>query len=151
MNLEQKIRALSPKEFIMAMVNGLRNPLTQINMGSFGHVEGTTCFGCAATNAIGNIYGSVDLLIKHKSSWGCLPPHTDVENTHRRFLSRIEDIYDFLRCGGEGVLYTVNEQLAELGMFQIEPKPSLHLPRLTNDYTLEDLKPYIELAEYQEE
>jgi hypothetical protein len=59
---------MTASEIILAMVEGLVNPITdQVVMHSFGHNEiltagkkkETVCFGCAATNTIANILGIV--------------------------------------------------------------------------------------------
>ena len=59
-NFKEKVQAMSAKEIIMAMVEGLRNPVTKIHMGTYGKVEGDVCYGCAATNAICKI-GKISL------------------------------------------------------------------------------------------
>ena len=57
MNFEETVRAMSMKEIIMAMVNGLRNPHVKVVMSSFGHMKDGICFGCAATNTVCEITG----------------------------------------------------------------------------------------------
>jgi hypothetical protein len=35
-SFDEKVRSMSAKEIIMAMVNGLKNPAVKVDMGSFG-------------------------------------------------------------------------------------------------------------------
>jgi len=53
MNIIEKIKSLTPKEVIMAMVEGLQNPKTKIKMSTYGYKDGNNiCYGCAATNCL---------------------------------------------------------------------------------------------------
>jgi len=63
LSLTEKIKSMTAKEHIMNMVEGLRNPMTVINMDTFGEKrEDGVCFGCAATNSICRLIGSIDPL-----------------------------------------------------------------------------------------
>lgn len=51
--LAADIRKMNPKQIVLNMIDGLENPVTKIDMGTFGHKgKRGVCFGCAATNAI---------------------------------------------------------------------------------------------------
>ena len=50
---ENKVKSMSIKEIVLAMVEGLRNPKTdKVDISSWGEVSEGLCIGCAATNCI---------------------------------------------------------------------------------------------------
>lgn len=55
--LEQKIKLMTAKEIILAMVDSLKNPVTKVLMSTFGFKENGICYGCAATNTICKLGG----------------------------------------------------------------------------------------------
>jgi hypothetical protein len=61
MNFEETVKAMTGKEIVLAMINGLKESPYQINMMTFGDAEntetGVVCFGCAATSCITKISG----------------------------------------------------------------------------------------------
>ena len=61
MKFDEIVKAMTAKEIVMAMVQGLRNEHVKIKMESFGDYNITTkkCFGCAATNIICEISSKV--------------------------------------------------------------------------------------------
>lgn len=51
--LQRKIKSMSARQIILAMVRGLETRHTKIDMASYGFInEGGVCYGCAATNTI---------------------------------------------------------------------------------------------------
>lgn len=157
MEFEQKVKSMTAKEIIMAMVDALTHPpIINIEMGTFGSCEikrkkflgitykkEYTCFGCAATNTICQISGvvfvndKIDSLYDRAQSINC---------RDAAFLKVFENAIDSLRTTSiEGYNY-----YATCGRFaRITEKPDLELITLSNNYTNDDLKGYIELAKYQ--
>ena len=155
-----KIRSLTPKQVIMAMVDGLKNPKTKISMSTFGYQENGVCYGCAATNALCQLFG-----IQNPVGW--LPSLNDDKvqepcsrtpgfrisasklNEITEDIMDFENAVDYLRRGD---LDAANFALAVLDIAPIRYNNELEaaLPRLTDSYTLEDLEPYIRLAEFQD-
>jgi hypothetical protein len=142
MTFEQKVRAMSAKEIIMAMVNGLRKQNVIIKMSTYGHYDFGYCYGCAATNTICEISG-----IKFNGS--------EIDNpvsrakhikTNPIFLDNFEAAIDQLR---EGIISGYNYYAKKIGIATINGT-DFDLPRLeTSDY-LENLHYYERLAELQQ-
>lgn len=88
---ENKVKSMSAYDIIMAMVEGLRNPRTRIDMSTFGSIRNGICYGCAATNAILHIMNANGEEVK----------------SHVTYTSTCDDspLYEFecaindLRCG----------------------------------------------------
>ena len=140
-NFEEKVQSMTAKEIIMAMVQSLRNPLTKIDMGTFGNVKGGVCYGCAATNFICNV-GKITLeefiLVEpDESMMGFANNKYDME-----FLSAFEESIDRLRVGS---IYSYNYYARKYGYATIEDN-GIELPVLRNDFSEEDLEKYVELA-----
>jgi len=140
----------------MAMVRGLQNPVTKIDMGTFGTVKNKgkekVCFGCAATNTLCEIgkFTTKDIF-KIQNFNGADSFSNNIKE--KEFLKVFEDAIDDLRRGS-GSLYGIgsyNRKASSCGFAKIKPKKNLDLPALEDNYTKEDLKPYIELAKYQRE
>ncbi len=156
-----KIRSLTPKQVIMAMVDGLKNPKTKIQMSTFGYQEGDVCYGCAATNALCQLFD-----INDPVGWlAIIDDDHDQETVNRtpgfrnsaaklneitEDIMHFENAVEFLRRGN---LLTANFALSELDINPIRYNNELDsaLPRLTDSYALEDLEPYIRLAEFQDQ
>ena len=136
---EEKVQSISAHDIIMSMVNGLRNPKTLIDMGTYGKMREGICFGCAATNAILNIMNANEEEVKSYVTYG--PIHDgDLP------LYGFEYAIDRLRCGK---VEDYNALAKRRGLAQIVPIPGQDLPLLGNDYTEEQLKEYEKLAKYQ--
>lgn len=135
---ERKVKSMSAYDIIMAMVGGLRNPKTKIDMGTFGKMRDGICFGCAATNAILTIMNA-----NKKEVEG----HSKLRSTHNDYLLRgFEHAIDMLRCGR---LDFYNAHVKGVGLAQIIPMPGQYLPALNDDYTEAQLQEYEKLAKYQ--
>jgi hypothetical protein len=142
MTFEQKVRAMSAKEIIMAMVNGLKKEHVKVTMSIWGEYENGRCYGCAATNTICEISG-----IKFKGS--------EIDNSRSRakhiktnptFLEHFEAAINELR---EGCISGYNYYAKNIGIAKINGT-DVDLPRLeTSDY-LENLHYYERLAELQQ-
>lgn len=142
--IKQKIQSMTAKEIILVMVEGLENPTTKIDMGTYGTVMTTdkrkeVCYGCAATNAICKIgdYTTNDLL------------KVDGKPTLIKFsmaLSHFESAINALRQG-DIQLYN---KYARLGKFAIiKVLPDFRLPILQDRYTKKQLAVYKKLADIQ--
>lgn len=139
---EEKVKAMSAKEIILAMVDSLRNPVTEVDMHTFGYTQGGKCYGCAATNTICKIAGVE------------LPPylsrkfHQEVYDTRKdSFLFEFETSIDDLRRGDVDNynLAAEGEGFAAISIDGFDEE----LPGLDNNYTEEHLQIYEQLAEIQ--
>ncbi len=140
--LEKKIKSMTAHDIIMAMVEGLRQPRTVIDMDDFGYIKDSICYGCAATNAILHIMEAGD--------------EEAVDHVHGRAsfaygtLEKFELAIDQLRKGRVH-LYNYYAELYDLA--KIVPMPGLELPPLRNNYMSrykgKQLNEYVKLAEYQ--
>lgn len=137
---EKKVKSMSAHDIIMAMVEGLRQPRTEIDMGTFGDMEDGICYGCAATNAILNIMEVKEDEIKDYI-YGC-ESFADKPSEVCMFESAID-------CLRQGNVYQYNRYAMNVGFALIATMPGQVLPRLENDYTEEQLQEYVKLAEYQ--
>lgn len=142
MNFKEKVQAMTARQIIEAMIDGLERPVVEVDMASYGHVDRKTCFGCAATNAVckianftpdvGNIYE--------------LGFAIDIENADfvDDFESAINDLRRGYLCGYN--YYALNRGFAAIA----PPKHNTPLPFLNTENYLENLEPYRQLARAQE-
>jgi hypothetical protein len=143
LSLIEKIKSMTAKEHIMNMVEGLRNPMTVINMDTFGEKrEDGVCFGCAATNSICRLIGSIDPLFP---AW--LPGTYSYKTNVAPILATYEDCIDMLRRGD---VDGYNDSASYIGIATIKDIESIELPVLMNDYTEEELLQYVALSDAQE-
>lgn len=141
MNTIEKVQSMSAKEIIMAMVEGLKNPTTKIDMLSFGNVDNNVCYGCAATNTICNIMN-----ITHKDFIKANPKFTMCDLfDERNFVINFERAIDCLRNG----MITTYNYFAKENNFATIIGQNHSVPKLTNVYTNDDLEKYIDLANKQ--
>ena len=142
-DFETVVRAMTAKEIIMAMIEALKNPVTVINMDTFGDIIEGECHGCAATNAICKISNTTKDEFKQgldgllRQSYGA---------SQISFLNEFENAVDTLRRGN---LQHYNEIAYGLDIAQIKIYGNMDLPELTSYNYLDNLEPYIELAESQ--
>jgi hypothetical protein len=139
---EQKARALKPSEIIFTMIDGLENPVTEINMSTFGAVNNGICFGCAATNTICKI-GEYDL--KDLSSFDKTFYYKDINSKENLFLDSFESAINTLR---QGDINHSNKYFNNIGLSEIETNENIKLPVLYTDNYLQNLEPYRQLAKY---
>ena len=142
-SFEAKVRAMSAKEIIMAMVDGLKNPTTdEVQMYTFGFQRETgECIGCAATNAICRIAGKKF----EYDGRGMRIPFSISENIS--FLLDFEQAIDSLRLGN---VWQYDMLARQMGIAVIVIDPHVELPILTTENYLRKLQPYIDLANSQE-
>ena len=154
----EKIKKMTAAEIIMAMVEGLRNPVTEIDMDTYGEVRKNgkmKCYGCAATNTIAKIAGLdnkwlvKNLVNREKTTRGVTGfsrINYNVETTVADFIDDFEYAINVLRKGNvDGYNYWVGT----IGVATIKDLPDEYLPRLDDNYTSEDLDKYEELAAEQ--
>lgn len=131
---------MSAHDIIMAMVEGLKNPKTKINMNTYGEIREDVCFGCAATNAILHIMDANEDEVKsHVTDRSSRYAHPE------RMLDAFECAIDSLRCG---YVFLYNYLAPTYRFAPITPMPGQELPKLGDDYTDEQLQEYVKLAEY---
>lgn len=157
MTFEEKVRSMTAKEIIMAMVDSLTHPpIVNIDMSTYGYYgfidrkflgiklgKKKVCFGCAATNTICQISGKkfTPNLIAIRSK------RAEFINSDRTFLLNFEEAINSLRCGyvsGYNIIAKHKCNIATIFIYE-----NIYLPRLENDYTNKDLEPYIQLANAQ--
>lgn len=136
MTFTEKVRAMTAKQIIMAMVEGLRKRHTVIDMGDFGYIKDGVCYGCAATNCIIEIDGGKE---------GLFPKGFGRRNCNYAIVSVFEKSIDALR---KGYINTYNTYARE-GSFAEIVDTVTYLPHLYDDYTEEDLQAYVNLANSQ--
>lgn len=143
-NIIEKIKSLTPKEIIMAMVEGLQNPKTEIDMSTYGYKDGDVCFGCAATNCLLTLDSTLEL----SDSFRALDSGFSLmfKDYEREFIERFEFAINDLRCGD---ICGCNFNLKKIEIPTISNKNNIELPYLKDNYTQEQLIPYIKLAESQ--
>lgn len=142
MNLEEKIKSLTPHEVLDAMIQGLKNPSCKVNMNTFGHVEDGICFGCAATNAIQYLSGekfTPDNIVGESRRAKYLKINPNI-------LTSFEIAIDELRSG---CIEMTNIYLYELGISEIIYDKRKTYPELTTDTYLDNLHHYEELRDQQ--
>lgn len=143
-NFKEKVQSMTAKEIIMVMVEGLRNPVTEIDIHSFGDVRDGICYGCAATNVIckiGNINEEEFLEVKPEGTM----LYFGKSEGEREFLDKFENAINSLRRGS---ICVYNMRAGDIGIATIEDG-KYGLPELSNDYTEEQLERYVELANTQ--
>lgn len=146
MAFQETVQAMSARQIIMSMVNGLLNPATKVQMRTFGYYdpEQDKCFGCAATNTIAIIAGLSKVAAKDLGWYGFNP--TSLDDCDRRFLDHFEYAIDSLR---NGYIEGYNKYASIGGFAQITDNPNRVLPRLSTSNYRKNLTPYIALAQEQ--
>lgn len=162
LELAHKISMLKPSEVIMAMVNGLKQPFTEIDMTTYGEVREEhkqvkllgiplykkkeyVCYGCAATNAVLHLNGKLDIeLVK---PYGGDPFDVDDPHTPEQIIITFERAINLLRVGN---IYGCNNYLNLLKIDAIIYTNKIHqeLCELYSNYQPEQLTGYEKLAEY---
>ena len=147
MTFEQKVKSMTAKEIIMAMVEGLRNPTTEISMSCYGQVIEGVCYGCAATNTICNIggYAVEDLISYSTKSNSFLSTISREDLTQGEFVGVFEEAINDLRLGE---ISSYNLRAERHGFATINDNGKTP-PYLSSHYTPADLLPYEQLANDQ--
>ena len=143
--LEEKIKSMSAKEIILAMINGLKNPVVNVSMSTYGHKTNGICYGCAATNLICSV-GGLDPQ-KELPDWR---NGGSIYAVISPFLSAFEMAIDKLRLGD---IEYYNDFASEYGFAEIKEPIGCELPPIRghNYQDLEVLMEYEMLANYQDE
>lgn len=139
--LENKIKSMTAKEIILAMIDSLKNPLTKIDMDSFGHVDNGICYGCAATNTIckiGDLNPNIEL--NADNLWGAKYARDS------RFIEGFERAIDYLRLGS---IKMYNNTASSYGFALIKSDNSLPEIDNLNYQDSKVLEHYLELANNQ--
>lgn len=131
MDFEKKVKAMSFKQIVKAMVAGLRNRHTSINMETYGTAIDGVCWGCAATNTICEI-AQTKIPADMISYVGDRAIFLRAEHD---FLIRFENAIDHLRTG---YVESYSKAAAIIG---IQPAPPNYQPgpHLSNSYSEADL------------
>lgn len=58
MNFKEKVKSMTIKEIVLAMIHGLEHEHVKVDMSTYGGRRSGICYGCAATNAICEITGN---------------------------------------------------------------------------------------------
>lgn len=153
-HLDEKISSMSAHDIIMAMVNGLRKPITAIDMDTIVEQdfdEEEFWRGGAFINTILPMLGYTrspedepfvdDICLSVDNAKYFFQTCTYGVNA---VLSFQMAIYFLSKGFVEGYNKWASPYFA-----QITPIPGQKLPRLENDYTEEELQEYVKLAEYQ--
>lgn len=137
---------MSSHDIIMAMVDGLEKPRTEIKMEFYGIFNDGICYGCAATNAILHIMDANKEEVEAHIMTARGRHSAPIMDANHWFLTRFERALDRLR---QGEITYYNDYAIEGGFAQITPIPDQELPCLNNDYTEKELQEYVKLAKYQ--
>lgn len=136
---DSNVKSMTAYEIIMAMVKGLRNQHVEVDMSTFGESIDNVCYGCAATNAICEIYGGM-IPASHIDDGELRSNYIDATYN---FLLYFELAINKLR---EGNLDDYNYYALSVGIAQIVNPNNIKLPLLKTETYMENLQPYIDLA-----
>lgn len=145
---EEIVQNMSAREIIMTMVNSLKNPITEINMQTYGKVDSEgICYGCAATNFICSVAeitttDMVEAKIDHR-----IRPFNTILDTSGGFLFMFESAINYLRVGD---LLRYNTIAVDIGIEKITNNQNISLSILDNGFTPGQLETYVLLANTQE-
>ena len=145
LTFEEKVRSMTAKEIIMAMVEGLENPVTKMDMSTFGYVLKGVCYGCAATNTICKIAG----FDEEKTAKTLKSLLTGFRNSYLgdyEFVQSFEFAIDLLRLAN---IEQCNHYLKNIRLPQIVNPKGIVLPALYDYYTHTQLNEYRKLANSQ--
>lgn len=150
---KETLEALSAKELILLMVDSVENPVTKLDMSTYGEVTNGICYGCAATNTILKL--SRGKLAPEIICRRSLADSASSLGVSYQTLVIFEGAINFLRCG-----YIGDYEAWRLKLIPMPPEEGLRLPEIKqygiplpvieNYYTKEDLDAYRKLAELQE-
>jgi hypothetical protein len=140
-NFANKVRAMSAKELIMAMVNGLEKEWVAVSMNTYGMLASDgICYGCAATNAICEIIGAPTT--PDEPNWG----NRFYKERKSTFMCELEMAYNWLRTG---FINDANYYFKKLGCATIDNPNNIRLAQLESDTYKDNLECYRQLANSQ--
>ena len=144
MTFEEKVRSMTAKEIVQAMIDGLKKPWVKVDMGSFGDfqierkwfglIKKEVCYGCAATNTICEIAG---IAFTPDNIWSTGHRATAANATFG-FIYDFECAIDYFRMGD---IISTNRMFGFLDLPAF-PIPSEPLPELTTENYLVELDHY---------
>lgn len=145
MIFEEKVKSMTGKQIMQAMIDGLSKPWVTVNMDTYGSVgterygflklrKKQVCFGCAATNTICEINNAVFSVDQIK----LVRRRADFIESDMDFLSDFEDALDYLRLGD---VPGFNGLVQDIDVAQI-PLLDMCLPILTTENYKDNLVHY---------
>lgn len=153
MEFEDKVRSMTIKEIVMAMIEGLENPTTRVDMATYGMavdvwgkgkvIQKNVCFGCAATNTIAHIAG----VTFTSDNIGDNDTRAEAVKSDKCFLDRFESAINLLRSADLHHYNTVAE-MANIATIPDELMGErFNLPELTTESYKENLPAWLKFAE----
>lgn len=144
---EEKVKSMTAAQIIRAMVRGLRKQHVKVDMDTFGSRVNGTCFGCAATNAVCEIYGkTLARPIFTQLSDDEFGELAKAVGARKAFVTNFEYAIDNLRAG---YIDDYNVYAKRYKFAQIVKPLDWELPELETDDYLEGLPAYEQLARLQ--
>lgn len=143
MTFEEKVKSMTFKQIVLAMVAGLRKRWVGVDMGIYGGMtDDGVCYGCAATNTICQIHGKAFTPAAINSYYA----RAAFVGSDSTFLCNFEDAIDCLRCG---LHLPYNIRAGGIGLAQA---PADYCPgsALTTDFTEADLQSWEKSVEHLE-
>jgi len=148
MTFEEKVKSMSGKQILQAMIDGLNKPWVEVDMSTYGKVKTKrygflnlrkkkVCLGCAATNTICEINNQV------------FPARSIISDRYKflqadyDFLDNFEQALDYLR---QGKIDSYNHFASHINIARL-PAFKLGLPRLCDNNYKENLKYYQEYCD----
>lgn len=131
---EETVRAMTRKQILQAMIDGLKKPAVAVDFGTYGTVLNDVCFGCAATNAICKIAGITFLPNEIIDSYN----RAKAINSDIKFIKLFEMAINALRFG-DARSYNRSANMIEIDCFTINEIgiysdfPGLHNSNYKND------------------
>lgn len=147
-----KLRGMTAKQVLGAMIEGLENPATTVFMADFGSIDKDNpkiCYGCAATNTICYITGAKGLDFCQERELAAY----EEAGIHKYKcvgadyfdISVFEDAIDALR---KGSVAKYNDKMLDLNMDHLRlPIPDKYLPFLDDNNYKKHLQPYKDFYE----
>lgn len=146
-SFEEKVQSMSAAQIIRSMIRGLRKEHVKVDMNTFGEYRShkKTCYGCAATNCILEIYGGDTKRPIFKDA-ARLEALAETVGGSEDFLELFEAAINDLRSGD---IKEYNWYADRLGIARIVQPNDLCLPKLSTNNYLDNLAPYEALAKAQ--
>lgn len=137
MTFEERVKSMTGKQILQAMIDGLSKSWVAVNMNTYGNVETErygflklwkkkVCFGCAATNTICQINNIAFPIGKIENLWR----RADFVESNVDFLNDFECALDQLR---QGFVADYNNLAKDIGVAQIPILKDRTLPILTTE------------------
>lgn len=141
---QEKVKSLTGKEILLAMIEGVKNPSVNLDFNTYGSFDASDglCYGCAATNAVCKISGIT--FTKENINTSQERGLAISEYTDSLFLFNFEHAIDYLR---QGWVDMYNNSARECGFATLPiNRESENLPALLNGFYKKDLDAYVDYA-----